>query len=66
MKRITPEEGNHAVKVSSSGEFLLDTYSSLVEPRRTVLRDRSGKELKEIHKAPDPLAEKRIGITEVY
>ncbi|NNC83131.1 MAG: hypothetical protein HKN79_06105, partial [Flavobacteriales bacterium] len=54
MTRITPESGLHRVKVSDTGKYLIDAYSSMEIPRRTVIRDRSGKVVKTLLDAPDP------------
>ena len=44
-RRLTAEPGWHAVQMSRDGKFVLDTYSSVDHPARTVLRDANGKEL---------------------
>ena len=44
-RRLTPEAGWHAVQMSRDAKFVLDTYSSVDSPARTVLRDAAGKEL---------------------
>lgn len=44
-QRLTTEAGWHAVQMSRDAKFVLDTYSSVDQPARTVLRDASGKEL---------------------
>jgi dipeptidyl aminopeptidase/acylaminoacyl peptidase len=35
---ITPEEGNHVIRFSPSGRFIVDTYSQIDKPPVTVLR----------------------------
>ncbi|NNC84175.1 MAG: prolyl oligopeptidase family serine peptidase, partial [Flavobacteriales bacterium] len=66
MTRITLESGLHRVKVSDTGKYMIDAYSSLEIPRRTVIRDRSGKVVKTLLDAPDPLKGKKIGTTEIF
>jgi dipeptidyl-peptidase-4 len=44
-RRLTQEAGWHAVQMSRDAKFVLDTYSSVDVPARTVLRDAAGKEL---------------------
>ena len=44
-RRLTPEAGWHAVQMSKDARFVLDTWSSVDRPPRTVLRDDKGHEL---------------------
>lgn len=44
-RRLTSEAGWHVVQMSRDAKFVLDTYSSVDQPARTVLRDATGKEL---------------------
>ncbi|MEY4376556.1 MAG: hypothetical protein RJB26_1106 [Pseudomonadota bacterium] len=44
-RRLTQQSGWHAVQMSRDARFVLDTYSSVDQPARTVLRDATGKEL---------------------
>jgi len=41
-RKLTKEKGTHAVTVSPNGEYWIDTYSSIGDPSRTVLRDAAG------------------------
>ncbi|MFN7937034.1 MAG: alpha/beta fold hydrolase [Bryobacteraceae bacterium] len=41
-RKLTKEKGTHAVEMSPNAEYWVDTYSSISEPSRTVLRDASG------------------------
>ncbi len=43
-RRLTPESGWHAVQMSRDARFVLDTWSSVDRPARTVLRDAAGTE----------------------
>jgi dipeptidyl-peptidase-4 len=65
VQRLTQEAGVHAVRISPDGKYLIDTWSSLHTPRVVEVVDvRSGKGVKSILNAPDPLKEYRIGKTE--
>ncbi|GAA4339130.1 S9 family peptidase [Flaviaesturariibacter amylovorans] len=60
-KGLTPGVAVHAAQVSSSGAFVLDSYSSPAQPRTVRLLDvASGKE-KVLFAAPDPLAGYALG-----
>jgi dipeptidyl aminopeptidase/acylaminoacyl peptidase len=39
---LTPESADHFVTLSPSGKFFVDTYGTLVEPSRTVVRSTGG------------------------
>jgi len=39
---LTPENANHSVTLSQSGEYFADSYSTPVEPPVTILRDSAG------------------------
>ncbi|MBL8177935.1 MAG: S9 family peptidase [Bryobacterales bacterium] len=41
-RRLTKEKGTHQVQVSPTGEYWIDTFSSIDEPSRTLLRDAAG------------------------
>lgn len=45
---LTPEIAEHFVTISNGAELIADTYSAVNTPPRTVLRDRTGKILREI------------------
>jgi len=40
---LTPETGDHAIQISPSGKYLIDTYSQLDTPPTVVLRDSNGR-----------------------
>ncbi len=48
---LTPEDGDHAVQVSSSGTFFIDTSSTCERPPVVVLRDTAGKVVMPLEKA---------------
>ena len=64
--RITPVAGVHEVAISPSGNFILDTYSSLTTPNQTDLNGAGGRKIKRLHYAADPLAFKKIGETSIF
>ena len=45
---LTPEDANHVVEFALDGRFFLDTHSTTVSPRQTVLRDLTGKIVMEL------------------
>lgn len=51
LKLLTPEAANHAISLSPSGAFFVDSYSTPVEPPMTVLRDTQGHKILDIEKA---------------
>ena len=42
LKQLTTEKGNHSVQFSSSGEYFVDSYSSVSQPSKIVLKKRDG------------------------
>lgn len=56
-KLLTINPGNHAISVSESGNFLLDTYSNLETPKRSLLLNKAGSELAVLLQAKNPLAD---------
>ena len=48
---LTPDNGDHAVQISPSGRYLVDTYSTCENPPVAVLRDATGKVLLPLEKA---------------
>ncbi len=54
IRRLSPEKGTHYVSFNSEGTLFLDNYSSSIEPRRIVLYDNKGKEIKQLHKSENP------------
>ncbi|WP_421945964.1 DPP IV N-terminal domain-containing protein [Pedobacter sp.] len=76
---LTPEEGNHVISFSPSGNYILDTYSQPNVPSVTVLRDLNGKLISTLEKtdvtrlaatgwkAPTPITVKaHDGKTDIY
>ena len=49
---LNPEEGNHSVRYTDDKKYMIDTYSTILNPPVTVLRRTSdGKVLKELERA---------------
>ncbi len=59
--RLTTESGTHDVLVGPDHKYLIDSYSSYSVPRRILLREMSGKEVRVLFEAADPLAGTRLG-----
>ena len=51
LKLLTPEDANHDVTLSPSGQFFIDSYSKPDVPPVAVLRDATGKLLMTLEKA---------------
>ena len=79
VKLLTPENSNHSVTLSPSGQYFIDSYSTPVVPPVIKLRDREGRELLMLEKAdisllieagwqpPVPFSVKaRDGVTDIY
>jgi dipeptidyl-peptidase-4 len=79
LRRLTPEDGDHDVTLSTSGRFFVDTYSKPDVPPVSVLRNSEGKTIVELARAditrllaagwkpPTPFHVKgRDGVTDVY
>jgi dipeptidyl-peptidase 4 len=47
--QITSREGTHNVSISSKGNFMVDTWSSLSNPGSIVLLDKKAREIREIY-----------------
>jgi dipeptidyl aminopeptidase/acylaminoacyl peptidase len=43
MQLLTPENADHAVKVSNDGQYFVDTYSTPTQPQIAIVRDAKGK-----------------------
>ncbi len=48
---LTPDDGHHSVQLSTSGRFMVDTYSTAERPPAVVLRDALGKVVMPLEKA---------------
>ncbi len=76
---LTPEDANHAVRLSPSGDYFVDSYSTPDTPPITVLRGADGAKIADLEKAdisrllatgwqpPEPFTVKaRDGVTDLY
>ncbi|MEG0796761.1 MAG: DPP IV N-terminal domain-containing protein [Odoribacter sp.] len=52
IELLTPENANHSIDISPSSKYIVDRYSRVDMPFRTVVRNRSGKVIMEL-KQPD-------------
>jgi len=79
LKCLTPENANHSIDLSPSGNYFVDTYSTPVTPPISVLRDLQGNKLVTLEEAdisrlegkgwkpPIPIKVKaRDGKTDIY
>jgi len=79
QRLLTPDDGNHAVALSTSGKYFVDTYSKPDVPPTIALRDIDGKLITPLEKAdiskllaagwkpPQPITVKaRDGVTDCY
>ena len=42
LKQLTTEKGNHSVQFSPSGQYFVDSFSSVSQPRKILLKRRDG------------------------
>ncbi len=63
--RLTPEKGTHTLVPNIRGDLFIDSYSNTRIPGESVLLSNTGKILKTIYTAPNPLAEYRMPEIEV-
>jgi dipeptidyl-peptidase-4 len=64
--RLSPEDGGHAATVSRHGSYLVDSWSSLTQPGKVVVRDSTGKELRVLNEpAAVPIDKYRLGSVEL-
>lgn len=61
---ITPESGVHQVSLSSDGNYLIDSYSSLDIPRITKIKAVNNSKERIVHAADNPLNDYQLGTTE--
>ena len=62
--QLTTETGTHEVTFNSDFTLFFDSYSSTDVPNIEIIRDNAGKELREVLKAKNPLAEYKMGKAE--
>jgi dipeptidyl-peptidase-4 len=61
---LTPENGYHGVRLSSSGKYLIDSYSNLDTPGISKIKTLNKKEETIIFTANNPLKDYQLGTTE--
>lgn len=66
VTQLTTSKGRHSVAISENGKYILDTYSSIETPCNVELRSSTGKKIKLINSASDPLAGYDIGTPEIF
>ena len=64
--KITKEPGFHNITLLEKGKYFLDEYSSLFVPYRVDLLNSSGKLIRTVYEATNPLTEYNIGKTEIF
>ncbi|HMM11166.1 MAG TPA: DPP IV N-terminal domain-containing protein [Bacteroidales bacterium] len=57
---LSTEGGQHRVLLSADGRHLIDMWSNLATPRKTILIDGRGRLLKELHTAENPLKNLKV------
>ena len=66
ISRLTKESGTHEAEPNDEGSYFLDTFNSLTVPNKVVIADMSGKEIKTLLTAENPLKEFNIGKTRIF
>ena len=66
VKVLTTGAGIHSAKVSFSGKYLIDEYSSLHIPREINLIQSDGKKIKTLLHAADPLKDYKLAQMEIF
>jgi dipeptidyl-peptidase-4 len=61
---LTPENGYHGVRLSSSGKYLIDSYSNLDTPGISKIKTLNKKEETIVFTAKNPLKDYQLGTTE--
>ncbi len=64
--RITPDAGTHRVQVSPDSKYVLDAFSSMTVPGRTLLLDRKGSPVRTLLDSGNPIDGYTLGETTVF
>jgi dipeptidyl-peptidase 4 len=64
FERITQQPGTHTFFLSPDGQFLVDNFSSVTEPPRSLLLKSDGTYVSTVSKSQDPMANYALGRTE--
>lgn len=63
--QLTKQNGNHTTTISSNGNYLIDSYSSLTIPKNIEIVDTKKGTTLLIHSAKNPLKDYNLGTTEL-
>ncbi len=66
IDRITPKNGTHIAKVSTSGNYMITRFSDIKIPSQYDLMDKNGKVIRNLLKSKNPLEGYTIGTTEIF
>ena len=58
---LTPEKGHHSMFLNPYADVFVDGYSSITVPHNYDIRDLSGKKIREIQSAENPLKDYKMG-----
>lgn len=65
IRLLSAEGGQHRIMLSADGRHLIDIWSNFATPRKTLLIDGNGKEIKKLHEADNPLRNLRLAPIEL-
>jgi dipeptidyl-peptidase-4 len=65
ISMLSVEGGQHKVILSADGQHLIDTWSNLTTPRKSLLIDGAGKQIKKLHEAENPLLHHQLAPIEM-
>ncbi len=65
ITKLTQDNGVHSVVLSKSKKYLTDSYNNTVTPNRVTLKAVSGKEIKELLDADNPLIDYNLANIEI-
>ncbi len=66
MTKVSQAHGTHSIKISGSGEFVIDQFSNLTTPNKIDIQSAEGRLVKNLLIAPNPYEGKLIGQTELF
>lgn len=64
--RVTPEHGTHNARISHSGKYIIDIYSSTEVSREYALLNSKGKQLRVIKEDNQPLSDYNLGEMSIF
>lgn len=65
IKKLTAEAGTHTGLFNTQYTYFLNSFNSLTVPRRVMLKDRKGENLRVLLDAPNPLTDYKLGETSI-